>query len=57
MAIKKMEHYHLFNSEITLIGLLKHNGLEGDSVCTMSQKYETYSLFDPLGGTTAGDTH
>jgi hypothetical protein len=51
-----MEHYHLFNREITLIGLLKHNGLEGDSVCIMSQKYETYALFDPLGGTTAGDT-
>jgi len=52
-----MEHYHLINSEITLIGLLKHNGLEGDFVSLMIQKYEPYSLFDPLGGTTAGDTH
>jgi hypothetical protein len=24
--LEKMEHYHLSNSEITLIGLLKHNG-------------------------------
>jgi len=52
-----MEHYHLIDSEIKLIGLLKHNGLEGDSVSVMGQKYETYSLFKPLGGTTAGDTH
>ena len=57
MVVKKMEHYHLIDSEITLIGLLKHNGFEGDSVSMRSQKYETYSLFDSLGGNTAGDTH
>jgi hypothetical protein len=55
--LKKMEHYHLIDSEIILICLLKHNGLEGDSVSMTSQKYETYSLFNTLGGITAVDTH